>query len=253
MKVDPKSASAALASILSESGSGGWTAPDPETAKAAIPLLAELPQLRTVEMTLEHNVKKWMESEPEAALQWVREFSEGQRFEYHTPYSNALWNLAKSEPQIAMDAIRELPPAARSAAFRNLGDKFAEKFPAETIALFEESLDGWNLADIAGRTARELAEDDGVAGAEFALMFADPDVRRQAIEEAVAQFRRRDGEGLEQWAVEIDDPALREEVGAAIALIEEREASINNEKSAAAKAAEAVVRRVEERTREAGE
>ena len=66
-------------------------------------------------------------------------------------------------------ASSKWPPTAWAYLLRSHGDDLAVSHPAEARALIESTLEGWNLANVAGHVSKEIVEDDPAAGMAFTL------------------------------------------------------------------------------------
>jgi hypothetical protein len=144
--------------------------------QSALAMIDRLPQ-NMKSTWVEQLAGPYAARDPQAALTWIQQF-QGQPF-YEAAHSQAIVQLANSDPDLAATMLNDLSPALRSAT--------------------------------APRIAQTLSARDPEAAADWAYSLTEPAVAADAVSNVVAGWIRRDLQSARSWVLDLERGEVRDD------------------------------------------
>ncbi len=197
-------------------GPRNWMKTDPE---AAVRGLAELPAYNDYRRYLNHALPIWAESDPHAALEWMKTARRLKRDKGDEWLAEGFKAAAKADPQAALAAARSLEnPDDRETAIGGVlaGGTLVAGVADEVLG--ELSLDARArfAPDMIRALPRESPEDFAVAAEIVELAPVSRNVAT-AVEDLARDWAARDWQGSWEWAASLTDAERSRRALAAVA------------------------------------
>ena len=148
-------------------------------------------------------------------MDWIQEDVDA--IDTNHRFSAIMFRLAQHNPEEALRRFRDVSaPRRRGELARNISKYIADADPDTAATWLENEVGGWFQMGAAAYAANELAEDDPIKGANFAIRFQNPRLLKRAVHEALKVFHSRDPQGMHSWAITVTAPTAQEAVQAEI-------------------------------------